>query len=685
MMRWIKKARPAWKTRWLVQDENGQAMIIVVFSIIALIAIIGLGVDLGVVYVERVNLARAMDAAALAAAQELPIEAAAHARAIEYLKENGYDLDNACIEIVGVSGDCSGSDADTVIQINTVAHRDGDEVNTANRITVEGHQQVRLSFLRVVGFDKVPISNSATAENIENLDIAIVYDRSGSMQEDTRCYGCWVESTSTAYPLPFADHCDPSEPLTYQGYKYISIEAEHYSSYELAADYHKKWTEFPKIWWAMQRQPNRNASGPDNRGSWMMVGPHSSTSMHYPTLSDIQYAPSVHTTPRLDYVFTVPTSGNYYVWIRAQGGNSSWANATARRTIHAGLNGVAMATGYTEKYGPYNDGANSNYWRWSRVLTLNNLQANQDYTLNMWAAGPGFRLDKIVITNDSRTNLSSNGHPLDWNYTGIDDAGPVETHGRTGWACMGPGHATPDPRFVPADPVTGELDDLYDYLQPIGAAKEAAIKFVRRLNEDLDQVSYVTYSTSATIDEELYCIKHYGSCSDFEQVVESIKATTPNGSTNIAQALWYGLLTLISGDEPSPTGQGLPPAWPGRTHYGRPGAAHILVLMTDGQANYHPSLPSGYGNCYSDELWPDQPGESTSQRRARECVAWFAQQARNAGVVVYTIGLGASADHELLKHTAELTGGYYYVAPDAKDLDQIFEDLYERIFLRLID
>jgi Flp pilus assembly protein TadG len=686
MMQWIrKKTRPAWKALRLVQDETGQAMIVVVFSIIALIAIIGLGVDLGVVYVEKVNLARAMDAAALAGAQELPTEEAAHARAMEYLKSNGYDPSNACIEIIGVSGDCSGSEADTVISINTISYRDGGEVNTANRITVEAQQQVRLSFLRVVGFDKIPVGASATAENIENLDIALVYDRSGSMQEDTRCYGCWVKSTGVAYPLPFADQCDPSEPLTFQGYKYISIEAEHYSRYETAADYHKDWTEFPKIWWAMQRESNRNASGPDARGAWMMVGPHSEASMHYPTLSDIVYPPNVLTTPRLDYDFTVPNGGTYYVWIRAQGGRSGWANALARRTIHVGLDGTALGTGYTSTYGPYNDGASSSYWRWTRVLQLNNLQANQGYTLNMWAGGPGFRLDKIVITNDPRTNLMDNNYPLDWDYPGVSDAGPVETHGRTGWACLGPSSNPSDPRFVPVDPNTDEMDDLYDDLQPIGAAKEAAAKFVRRLNYDLDQIAYISYSSNATIEEELYCIKHYGSCDDFEPVVDAIESTNPGGSTNIAQALWYGLLTLMSGEEPSPTGQGLPPAFSGRTHYGRPGAAHILVLMTDGQANMYPSLPSGYGNCYSDNLWPDQAGESTSQRRGRECVAWFAQQARNAGVVVYTIGLGASADHELLQYTAELTGGYYYVAPDAKDLDAIFEDLYERIFLRLID
>ena len=79
------------------------------------------------------------------------------------------------------------------------------------------------------------------------------------------------------------------------------------------------------------------------------------------------------------------------------------------------------------------------------------------------------------------------------------------------------------------------------------------------------------------------------------------------------------------------------------------------------------------------------PGESTNQRRARECVIWFALKARDQGIVVYTIGLGAQADNELLAHAADLTGGWYYFAPGASELDEIFDSLYERIFLRLTD
>jgi hypothetical protein len=454
----------------------------------------------------------------------------------------------------------------------------------------------------------------------------------------------------------------------------------------------------------MQRDPNERASGNDDRGAFMMVGPNSGGAVYYSNLSDIRYPPDFFATPRLDFDFTVPTNGRYYVWIRAQGGTRSWAAQDTHKQVHVGLNGVPMNTGQTCYWGPYNDGASSSVrknanppsgncgssyqgWSWSRVLQVDLLATGpgDPYTLNFWASGPGFRLDKIVITTNPSSYLDRDGRPLDWSYGGVPDGGPGETHGRTDWACMGPTHPTPDPRYVPENPATGELDDLYDDYQPIRAAKEAAKKFVRRLNPELDQIAYVTYSSNASIIEELYCLKRIGSCADFENVASSIEATYASGSTNIADAMWNGIMVLMTGREPANDGTGFPSKSPGRQHYGRPSAAHIMVVMTDGQANQYPSLPSGYGNCYSDELWPDVPGESTNQRRARECVAWFALQARDSGIVVYTIGLGAQADNELLAHVADLTGGWYYFAPSAEELDAIFENLYERIFLRLTD
>jgi hypothetical protein len=59
--------------------------------------------------------------------------------------------------------------------------------------------------------------------------------------------------------------------------------------------------------------------------------------------------------------------------------------------------------------------------------------------------------------------------------------------------------------------------------------------------------------------------------------------------------------------------------------------------------------------------------------------------ARNNGIVIYTITLGESADIELLQYVAELTGGVHRHAPRVEQLGPIFDELYQRIFLRLVE
>jgi len=107
-------------------------------------------------------------------------------------------------------------------------------------------------------------------------------------------------------------------------------------------------------------------------------------------------------------------------------------------------------------------------------------------------------------------------------------------------------------------------------------------------------------------------------------------------------------------------------------HYGRPAAVKVMVLMTDGQANQYPSGP-----CDDEDLWPDGGA-------AKDCVVYYARDAQNKNIVIYTIGLGDSADHDLLREIADRTGGVYYFAPDAQKLDTIFQQIADQIFLRLI-
>ena len=71
-----------WWSGWraLHGQQRGQSLVIVTFAFIGILAFVGLAIDLGWVYVERVRVAQAADAAALAGASELPLDGAALAR-----------------------------------------------------------------------------------------------------------------------------------------------------------------------------------------------------------------------------------------------------------------------------------------------------------------------------------------------------------------------------------------------------------------------------------------------------------------------------------------------------------------------------------------------------------------------------------------------------------------------------
>jgi hypothetical protein len=103
-----------------------------------------------------------------------------------------------------------------------------------------------------------------------------------------------------------------------------------------------------------------------------------------------------------------------------------------------------------------------------------------------------------------------------------------------------------------------------------------------------------------------------------------------------------------------------------------------MILMTDGEANQTPN-----SQCHEQDLWPHNTGDEGIDH-AKDCVVYYAQEARDNAIVIYTISLGWSADRELMEYVAELTGGLHYWAPTPDSLDAIFDDLYERIFIRLV-
>jgi Flp pilus assembly protein TadG len=715
----------------LREHQQGQSLVIIAFAFIGILAIVGLGFDLGWAYVESIRVGQAADAAALAAASELPLEETSHTRALVYLQENGYDYSVAedvrlVVDGAPISGP-SEQDALTTIWIATSYSRDASlpaaqQVNTADRIRVTVKQRVPMHFMQFIGFRTIPVQASAEAENISNIDTVIVYDKSGSMEYDTLCYGCWEQSDDQypngyIYPLPWSDHtiasadhcantCDESDYHYYDGtydvsdcnYRhrtytdttYTVIEAEEYSGVSVP---YETWGYTPHYtFWVMQRNEYNDyhgrdvgAMGRDSRGAYLSHHPYAEyrsgsglgVACTWDDLNDgeicrrdpdnIKAGP--FPAPRADYGFYAPRGDHYYVWIRGQGGNSS-----GNQHIFWGIDGGVQGQESGFPTGAYYDGARNDRWSWRRLSKGEG--GNQgdsvylpagNHTLHLWAGGAGFDVDRIVVTTSSSSYLPSSIQ------------GAPANNGRTGGACSPcdprfagrpGGQAPPDGEYRPDCSLGGSPDQrqnaIYDDEQPIRNALEAARHFVSRMNPRFDQVGYVPYSTSATIGEELQCVRRLGpdDCTSqvlTDTVLYDLDRTRAGGNTNIAYGMDLGIDVLSTAG----------------SHYGRPGAAHVMVLMTDGEANTYTNCDS---SCNDEDLWPD--GEA-----AKDCVVWYSRQARNNAIVVYTISLGWSADAELMEYVAELTGGYSRSAKPAtpEKLDEIFDELYERIFLRLVD
>ncbi|MGB9825185.1 MAG: pilus assembly protein TadG-related protein [Desulfofundulus sp.] len=121
-----------WK---LGREVEGTVLVLVAAMMTVILGVAALATDVGVLALERNRLQNACDAAALAAARELPSTGAAREKAEEYLEYNGVKPEDAVI-----SFDSSGT-----------------------KVTVEASRQVNFTFARVFGLSGGQVSARASA------------------------------------------------------------------------------------------------------------------------------------------------------------------------------------------------------------------------------------------------------------------------------------------------------------------------------------------------------------------------------------------------------------------------------------------------------------------------------------------------------------------------------------------
>lgn len=179
--------------------------------------------------------------------------------------------------------------------------------------------------------------------------------------------------------------------------------------------------------------------------------------------------------------------------------------------------------------------------------------------------------------------------------------------------------------------------------QPVDELRIAARGFVDQVQAQLSptfpHVGLVSYSTSATLDTQL--------TGNLNTVKTAISSVAASGYTNCEDGMYRARMELTTS---------------GRQRWN---AVKVIIFMSDGNANRCRDL-----SCTA----------STAKTRAIN----EAKAAGNAGIIVYSIGLGEAADEDMLQQMV-MNNGVYLYAPSGEDLDGVYRQMFEKIKrLRLV-
>jgi hypothetical protein len=184
--------------------QRGQALILIALAFVGLAAFIGLAVDAGILYTNIGHLRRAVDAAALAAANQFReglTVAQLESSAKEFLDFNNLSSASAqvfvCEESIVPGGPYSAyhdptlcrcldddGDPDTPLpEFGDPTCTDSSDLDHRKLVRVRGVLPVTFAFLPIIGFDSVDVNAEAISETAA-LDLILAIDTSASMAYD---------------------------------------------------------------------------------------------------------------------------------------------------------------------------------------------------------------------------------------------------------------------------------------------------------------------------------------------------------------------------------------------------------------------------------------------------------------------------------------------------------------------
>lgn len=176
--------------------------------------------------------------------------------------------------------------------------------------------------------------------------------------------------------------------------------------------------------------------------------------------------------------------------------------------------------------------------------------------------------------------------------------------------------------------------------QPLTDTKNAASYFVNLLSAK-DQASVVSFATNASDPVDAPLTPDLAVVNDAIQAI-TIRSVDGIQNTNIGEGMEKGLFELLGPNA-------------------RSGAEKSLVVLTDGVAN--------------------RPEKTDDPKYAEQFAATVAQDAKNNGVTVFTIGLGKEPNVNFLKLIAS-SSDEFFSAPTTKDLSGIYKQIAVKLCKR---
>lgn len=208
-----------------LKNEKGQILVIVAASMFVLLVVIGLAIDSTLLYLNYARLKRAVDAAAIAAANDFK-----RGSSLARMKEAAYEIlhihevntSDVDIKIYMCNDPLQAGNPDTYLQTEVPDFYSKCPTATQaprKMIYLRAFEKSRTYFVSLLGIQNIPITTNAIAEAAP-IDLVIVLDTSGSM-------GLLPVDQS---------HCNPCQPLAaakvaakalidtlYEGYDRVAV------------------------------------------------------------------------------------------------------------------------------------------------------------------------------------------------------------------------------------------------------------------------------------------------------------------------------------------------------------------------------------------------------------------------------------------------------------------------------